>query len=249
MKVAALISCYNKEEKIVEALSACLACNDIDIIHVYDDCSTDGSVNLLSKFAVFDKVIISVGEVNRGVSYVRNYLFENTEADIYVLLDGDDVIIPSVKSEQINEMKLNNRLVFSYSDYYRTQKNFIHMVRAGGFTYSRLEMYNFIPFSSVIVRKKLHFEKIHHEDYLCWLFDLKDVSDANVHHFAKPTFYYHTDNNSLSANVLTGFLATYVVKRRTKISHRKILAGTILYITQALRKRFPTRKMEHETKI
>ena len=99
-------------------------------------------------------------------------------------------------------------------------------------------MYNFIPFSSVLVRKKHQFEKKHHEDYLCWLFSLKGMNEISIHYFDRPTFYYNADRNSLSANMIKGLLATIAVKRHARIDYATILLGTLFYISQAVKKRF-----------
>ena len=237
MSVAALITCFNKKDTIISVVEACIQCSDIDLIHIYDDSSTDGSEELLKSLTLSSKVQIFFAKVNRGVSHARNYLFENTDADIYLLIDGDDVIIPHLKSMQIKEFKHNENLLISYSDYHRKFDKKSRHVIAGEFSTKRLEMCNFIPFSSMITRNKLFFKNIHYEDYLCWLDNFRGLSLRSVHYFKNPTYYYKSSGTRQSSNILRNIISNFSIKRIAKVSYMRIFIGTFVYIYNAVQKR------------
>lgn len=235
--VTALVTCFNKEKTIKQALKSYIKCENIDRIIIYDDKSTDNSTRILKKYSKLKKLEVIYGTKNLGVSRARNLLINFCNDDIMVFFDADDVIDPIIKKKQIDEFIRNENLLFSYSDYTRVTLNKQIKVTSGKFSYSRLQNYNFIPFSSVIVRKKLFFKNIHHEDYYCWLVNLRSMSVQNIHYFNKNTFYYDGRHGGLSVNKFKGFLGTIDVKYRSEVPFYRILSGTIGYIFQAIYKR------------
>ena len=85
MKVAVLIPCYNEEltvKKVVEDFRKELP--DADI-YVYNNNSTDKTVELAKEAGAIVR-----NEYKQGKGNVVRTMFEEVEADIYVLVDGDD---------------------------------------------------------------------------------------------------------------------------------------------------------------
>ena len=85
MKVAVLIPCYNEEltvKKVVEDFRKELP--DADI-YVYNNNSTDKTVELAKEAGAIVR-----NEYKQGKGNVVRTMFEEIEADIYVLVDGDD---------------------------------------------------------------------------------------------------------------------------------------------------------------
>ena len=85
MKVAVLIPCYNEEltvKKVVEDFRKELP--DADI-YVYNNNSTDKTVELAKEAGAIVR-----NEYKQGKGNVVKTMFEEVEADIYVLVDGDD---------------------------------------------------------------------------------------------------------------------------------------------------------------
>ena len=85
MKVAVLIPCYNEEltvKKVVEDFKKELP--DADI-YVYNNNSTDKTVELAKAAGAIVR-----NEYKQGKGNVVKRMFEDVEADIYVLVDGDD---------------------------------------------------------------------------------------------------------------------------------------------------------------
>ena len=83
--VAVLIPCYNEEltiEKVIERFRQELPSAEI---YVFDNCSTDASAAKAVKCGA--KVIF---EPRQGKGFVVERMFESMDADVYVMVDGDD---------------------------------------------------------------------------------------------------------------------------------------------------------------
>lgn len=85
MKVAVLIPCYNEEltiKKVVEDFKKELPNADI---YVYNNNSSDKTVEIAKEAGAIVR-----NEYKQGKGNVVKRMFEDIEADIYVLVDGDD---------------------------------------------------------------------------------------------------------------------------------------------------------------
>ncbi len=85
MKTAILIPCYNEElsiEKVIKDFKKQLPEADI---YVYDNNSKDKTVEIAK-----NEGAIVRHEYNQGKGNVVRRMFREVEADIYVMVDGDD---------------------------------------------------------------------------------------------------------------------------------------------------------------
>lgn len=85
MKIAVLIPCYNEEasiEKVVKDFRRELPESDI---YVYDNNSKDNTANIAQKAGAIVR-----HEYNQGKGNVVRRMFREIEADVYVMVDGDD---------------------------------------------------------------------------------------------------------------------------------------------------------------
>lgn len=85
MKTAVLIPCYNEElsiEKVIKDFKKELPEAEI---YVYDNNSQDNTVEIAKKAGAIVR-----HEYNQGKGNVIRRMFREVEADIYVLVDGDD---------------------------------------------------------------------------------------------------------------------------------------------------------------
>jgi glycosyltransferase involved in cell wall biosynthesis len=84
-KIVVLIPCFNESKTIAKVI------NDFSIelpdaeIFVFDNCSTDGSADI-----AFDNKALVIKEPIQGKGFVIEKMFDVIEADIYVMVDGDD---------------------------------------------------------------------------------------------------------------------------------------------------------------
>ena len=87
MKLSVLIPVYNEEETIDDLLSAVLAVPVDKEVVVVDDCSTDGSLQLLSKWE--DQVRVLRHAVNRGKGAAVRTALDAATGDAVIIQDAD----------------------------------------------------------------------------------------------------------------------------------------------------------------
>jgi glycosyltransferase involved in cell wall biosynthesis len=83
-QVAVLIPCYNEEAAIGTVVSAFRAALPQAAIHVYDNNSTDRTIEVASAAGAVVR-----REARQGKAAVVRRMFSDVEADIYILVDGD----------------------------------------------------------------------------------------------------------------------------------------------------------------
>ena len=84
LDVAVLVPCYNEERAIAKVVADFRAALPDARVFVYDNNSTDGTVA-----AAKDAGAVVRRETHQGKGYVVRRMFNDIEADIYVLVDGD----------------------------------------------------------------------------------------------------------------------------------------------------------------
>ncbi len=83
-QVAVLVPCYNEERAIAKVVADFRAALPDAAIYVYDNNSTDGTVAAARKAGAVVR-----RETYQGKGHVVRRMFNDIEADIYVLVDGD----------------------------------------------------------------------------------------------------------------------------------------------------------------
>ncbi len=108
--VSVIVPNYNNEKYLSTCLNSIISQTyPIKEIVVYDDCSTDGSREILTEFVAKDKRIkVIFGQKNVGVSVARDTAIQNTTSDYVCMLDADDYFYTKEKIE--NEMKTVQRV-------------------------------------------------------------------------------------------------------------------------------------------
>jgi glycosyltransferase involved in cell wall biosynthesis len=82
--VAVLVPCYNEERAVAKVVADFRAALPDAALYVYDNNSTDGTV------AAAEKAGAAVRhEIYQGKGHVVRRMFNDVEADVYVLVDGD----------------------------------------------------------------------------------------------------------------------------------------------------------------
>ena len=82
--VAVLVPCYNEERAIAKVVADFRSALPQATIYVYDNNSTDGTVEAASKAGAVVR-----RETHQGKGHVVRRMFNDIEADIYLLVDGD----------------------------------------------------------------------------------------------------------------------------------------------------------------
>ena len=83
-QVAVLVPCYNEERAIAKVVADFRAALPEAAIYVYDNNSTDHTAE-----AARGAGAVVRRETHQGKGYVVRRMFNDVEADIYVLVDGD----------------------------------------------------------------------------------------------------------------------------------------------------------------
>ncbi len=102
-KIAVVIPCYNEEASIENVISSFSESVSQAEIYVYDNASTDNTVEVAKRAgaAVYMEPIKGKGNVVRR-------MFADIEAEIYVMVDGDDTYDASKCCDMINQLIDNN---------------------------------------------------------------------------------------------------------------------------------------------
>jgi Glycosyl transferase family 2 len=85
IRIAVLIPCHNEELTIAKVIADFLASLPDAVVHVYDNNSTDRT-----QFVALTAGAVVRNETHQGKGHVVRRMFADIEADIYVLVDGDD---------------------------------------------------------------------------------------------------------------------------------------------------------------
>ena len=83
-EVAVLVPCYNEERAIAQVVADFRAALPCATVYVYDNNSTDGTVEAAQRAGAVVR-----RETHQGKGHVVRRMFNDIEADIYVLVDGD----------------------------------------------------------------------------------------------------------------------------------------------------------------
>lgn len=107
--VSVLIPVYNVEEYLGKCLESVMAqtLNNIEIICVNDG-STDGSAEILEKYALLDKRIKIVTKENGGLPSARNAGLEVAKGKYIGFVDSDDYIEPKMYEILVENAEKNN---------------------------------------------------------------------------------------------------------------------------------------------
>lgn len=140
MNISVYITSYNQKDFLKEAIESVLnqTLRPYEII-IVDDCSSDGSPELIRSYkSKYPDLIIPVfHERNMGVTQVRITALQQVKGDFVTYVDGDDMYLPKkleVEAGLIN--KGNFQLAFSNNMYFKGIENNIEHIWA----YNKYEM-------------------------------------------------------------------------------------------------------------
>ena len=96
LNIAVLVPCYNEELAVARVIGGFRAAIPNAAIYVYDNNSRDGTVNVAR-----DAGAVVRSEVRQGKGNVVRRMFADVEADVYILVDGDDTYDPAAAPEMV----------------------------------------------------------------------------------------------------------------------------------------------------
>ncbi len=176
---------------------------------IVDDCSTDNTVNIVTKLSAEDpRIKILVQEVNSGAAKARTKAMQAGSGRFVAYLDADDIWKPNKLERQVAFMK-EKKCGFSCASYEviddegRPKNKYIHMlpqVNYKGYLVNNLLQTVGIMVDTTIVDKKyLVMPNLRRrQDAATWLRILK--AGYNCYGLNEILAEYRRANNSLSAN-------------------------------------------------
>jgi glycosyltransferase involved in cell wall biosynthesis len=99
LRVAVLIPCYNEAATIRAVVSDFQAALPNAAIYVYDNNSTDETINVAEQAGALIR-----REHQQGKGHVVRRMFADIEADVYVLVDGDDTYEAAAASRLVDRL-------------------------------------------------------------------------------------------------------------------------------------------------
>jgi glycosyltransferase involved in cell wall biosynthesis len=102
LEIAVLVPCFNEEAAIGKVVADFRAALPTATIYVYDNSSTDGTATVARAAGAEVR-----GEYRRGKGNVVRRMFQDVEADVYVMVDGDDTydagVAPALVARLVDE--------------------------------------------------------------------------------------------------------------------------------------------------
>jgi len=120
LKVSIIIASHNNKNTIQHAVDSALnqTYPNIEVI-VIDDCSTDGSVEILKSYG--NKIKLFKSRQNKGAYYCRNIGLDNASGFFVTLMDADDIMMSrKIETDVYNYYNNPNCEIF-LSNIYRSQ--------------------------------------------------------------------------------------------------------------------------------
>lgn len=240
--VSIIMPAYNAEKYISESIKSVLAqtYRNWELI-VVDDCSNDGTINIIKQYQMLDnRIRVIYLKCNAGVANARNVGMELAQGRYIAFLDSDDLWLDIKLEEQIRFMQ-QNQIYFSFSQYRRfTDKNKGRIIDALPCVNYQKALYgNPIGCLTVCLDRRFirefKFSKQRHEDYIAWLNILKN-NNICAYGIPKTLALYRVGNsNSLSSNKMKSMLWTWNVYRKSQnLSIASSLYYMLFYIIKGI---------------
>ena len=215
--ISIIMPAYNSEKYIADSIESVI-CQTYPFweLIIIDDNSSDKTVSIINKYLSADKrIVIYKNEINKGVSFSRNFGMSKAKGEWVAFLDSDDIWDTQKLTNQINyAITMNVSFVFSGVIYIDVSNNILnhYLSIPKNVCYSDLLKQNVIPCSSVLIKYSLicnySFESGNiHEDYCMWLRILRNEKYA--HGINEPLLKYRMHVDSKSGNKLASLIMSF----------------------------------------
>ena len=243
--ISVIIPAYNAEKYIGQTLESVLAqnCDELEIL-VIDDCSKDGTLEIVKKYSEqYPQIKVIELTVNSGVAVARNTAIERATGRYVYFMDSDDLWERNKISAQIKLMQDKDATMsFTAIDMIDDSGNCVKGKRKikTVVDYKVLLHNTVIPTSSVVIdREKSGDFRMpllrSGQDYATWLMLLRNgvkaygIDEALVH--------YRVGHKSLSSNKLKSIKQVYTIQtQQEKICKISAAYNTVCFAFNALKK-------------
>jgi len=131
-RVAVLVPCYNEAAAIAQVVADFRAALPEATIYVYDNNSTDDTIGVATRAGAVVR-----SETRRGKGNVVRRMFADIEADVYVLVDGDDTYEAAASRAMVDRLladqldMINGRRISDIQAAYRPGHRFGNRLLTG----------------------------------------------------------------------------------------------------------------------
>ncbi|HEX8429099.1 glycosyltransferase family 2 protein [Hymenobacter sp.] len=173
--VSIIIPIYNAVKYVQQAIDSCLAQthDQVEII-IQDDCSNDGTWELLNKlYADESKVVLFRNPRNLGIGENWNVAYAKATGDYFVIFNGDDIMHPNMVAGFLSRLDSDSTLDIITGKFEvlvtGTSRTFVypdHVGLVGGLVsnlYSQLYFRSAFHWNFSLVRKEL-LKKVEFDD-------------------------------------------------------------------------------------
>ena len=131
--VSVCMACYNAEKFVEVAVRSILnqTHRNIELL-LFDDCSSDSTLQVLRHLAGEDERIVLIGNrVNQGTYASRNQALQRARGEFFTVLDADDFALPKRLAMQILHMQENTHHIGVMTHWVRMHPNGRFHFRSG----------------------------------------------------------------------------------------------------------------------
>lgn len=213
-KVSIILPVYNGEKYLSETIDSIIEQTfaDWEIVAVNDG-STDNSLFVLNKYkAKLESKMKVINKENAGVSSARNIAMENSTGEYLAFVDADDIWLPEKLGKQVMILNKNPDVALVYTDMCAIIEGKITQIKSimkkklyRGNIFEPLFYFNFIPLSSIVLRKEMienygnfdsNYKIIQDYDLL-----LRIAEDNEIDYVDESLLLYRIHVNNISGNV------------------------------------------------
>ncbi len=238
-KVTVIIPAYNAQDTISVALDSVLAqtWTNLEVL-VVDDCSTDGTVEVVEGYTKKDhRVRLIKAEINQGPYVARNLALREATGDFVTVNDADDWSHPEKIEIQTHHLIENSSIIANISQQTRAMQR-LEFYRRGNPGY-----YIFNNMSSLMFRRKPVMDAMGFWDSVRFTADgefiqrmKKIFTDSSVFDLSTgPLSFQRQTDNSLTAHEAFGFHGFFMGARKEYYDSYKYFHQ----ISDTLRYEFP----------
>lgn len=222
--VSIIMPSYNAARYIEESIRSIRAqsTSKWELI-IVDDCSTDGTRDIVSNFQRLDtRIRLFCHSVNRGPADARNLGLDKARGDYVAFIDSDDVWSRDKIMKQVDLMERCGADI-SYTGYRRRDDDKLsdrEVLVPERVTYNSMLRRNQIACSSAMIRRstcgQVRMPRVRRrQDHGYWLALLRDGTRVAVA-VREPLVRYRVHRESLSSNKLTAAMYTWRLLRNVE---------------------------------
>lgn len=206
VELSVCIPVYNAEKYLDECLDSVVnqTLKNIEIICV-DDGSTDGSAEILDRYAQKNKNLTVIHQKNQGVMAARIKAYNHAKGEYIAWVDNDDVLEPEMYEKMLKmaKAKKSELVICNYRLYPRKNKRKTVWYKpykgemGHEFIAKNTTLWNKITAKSLLSRVNIErlFRNLGEESYHIVLIEARGISTID-----EPLYNYRIGHNSVSSN-------------------------------------------------